>query len=92
MLGSGVGCGTASYGHSRLGIVRHMLSGMFTRYHQADFSVVKSRGKPLNQWRWEIYRAGRQARSSCRWNCSQQWPQPIRQEKRHSLNYSNGFR
>ena len=27
---------------------------------QTDFSVViKSRGKPPNPWRWEIYRAGR---------------------------------
>jgi hypothetical protein len=26
---------------------------------QTDFSVViKSRGKPPNPWRWEIYRAG----------------------------------
>jgi hypothetical protein len=33
---------------------------MFTRYEQADFSVVvKSRGRPPNPWRWEIYRAGR---------------------------------
>ena len=31
----------------------------FTLDKQTDFSVViKSRGKPPNPWRWEIYRAG----------------------------------
>ena len=31
----------------------------FEQDKQADFSVViKSRGKPPNPWRWEIYRAG----------------------------------
>jgi hypothetical protein len=30
------------------------------RYEPTDFSVVvKSRGKPPNPWKWEIYRAGR---------------------------------
>jgi hypothetical protein len=33
---------------------------MYIRYERTDFSVVvKSRGKPPNPWRWEIYRAGR---------------------------------
>jgi len=45
-----------------------MVSGMFTQNERTDFSVVvKSRGKPPNPWRWEIYRAGRSsaiARSS----------------------------
>jgi hypothetical protein len=39
-----------------------MFSGMsiYIRYERTDFSVVvKSRGKPPNPWRWEIYRAGR---------------------------------
>jgi hypothetical protein len=37
-----------------------MLGSMFIEYEQADFSmVVKSRGRPPNPWRWEIYRAGR---------------------------------
>ena len=37
-----------------------MLSGMFTQNEWTDFSVVvKSRRKPPNPWRWEIYRAGR---------------------------------
>jgi hypothetical protein len=32
----------------------------FTQSKQTDFSVaIKSRGKPPNPWRWEIYRAGR---------------------------------
>jgi hypothetical protein len=32
----------------------------FTPGKRTDFSVViKSRGKPPNPWRWEIYRAGR---------------------------------
>jgi hypothetical protein len=32
----------------------------FTQGKRTDFSVViKSRGKPPNPWRWEIYRAGR---------------------------------
>ena len=32
----------------------------FGQDKQTDFSVViKSRGKPPNPWRWEIYRAGR---------------------------------
>jgi hypothetical protein len=32
----------------------------FAQRKQTDFSVViKSRGKPPNPWRWEIYRAGR---------------------------------
>jgi hypothetical protein len=44
--------------HSRT--VRPMLSGMFTKNERIDFSVaIKSRGKPPNPWRWEIYRAGR---------------------------------
>ena len=44
----------------RLEAVRHMLSGMFTQNEWTDFSVVvKSRRKPPNPWRWEIYRAGR---------------------------------
>jgi hypothetical protein len=44
--------------HSRA--VRPMLSGMFTKNERTDFSVaIKSRGKPPNPWRWEIYRAGR---------------------------------
>ena len=31
----------------------------FVQDKQTDFSVViKSRGKPPNPWRWEIYRAG----------------------------------
>jgi len=31
----------------------------FVQEKQTDFSVViKSRGKPPNPWRWEIYRAG----------------------------------
>jgi hypothetical protein len=30
------------------------------RLERKDFSVVaKSKGKPPNPWRWEIYRAGR---------------------------------
>jgi hypothetical protein len=37
-----------------------MLSGMYTQDKRTDFSVViKSRGKPPNPWRWEIYRVGR---------------------------------
>jgi hypothetical protein len=39
-----------------------MFRGMsiYIRYERTDFSVVvKSRGKPPNPWRWEIYRAGR---------------------------------
>jgi hypothetical protein len=37
-----------------------MLSGMFSSHARTDFSVaIKSRGKPPNPWRWEIYRAGR---------------------------------
>jgi hypothetical protein len=33
---------------------------IYRQYEQTDFSVVvKSRGKPPNPWRWEIYRAGR---------------------------------
>jgi len=33
---------------------------MYTQDKRPDFSVVvKSRGKPQNPWRWEIYRAGR---------------------------------
>jgi hypothetical protein len=33
---------------------------IYIRYEPTDFSVVvKSRGKPPNPWRWEIYRAGR---------------------------------
>ena len=44
----------------RLEAVRHMVSGMFTQNERTDFSVVvKSRRKPPNRWRWEIYRAGR---------------------------------
>jgi hypothetical protein len=37
-----------------------MLGGMyFVQEKRTDFSVViKSRGKPPNPWRWEIYRAG----------------------------------
>jgi hypothetical protein len=37
-----------------------ILTGMYYTYEkQTDFSVViKSRGKPPNPWRWEIYRAG----------------------------------
>jgi hypothetical protein len=32
----------------------------FVHDRQTDFSVViKSRSKPPNPWRWEIYRAGR---------------------------------
>jgi hypothetical protein len=32
----------------------------FTPDKRTDFSVViKSRGRPPNPWRWEIYRAGR---------------------------------
>src|ERR1700675_3223759 len=49
-------------GRSRLDAVRYMFSGMsiYIRYQPTDFSVVvKSRGKPPNPWRWEIYRAGR---------------------------------
>ena len=34
--------------------------GMFIQNERTDFSVaIKSRGKPPNPWRWEIYRAGR---------------------------------
>jgi hypothetical protein len=39
-----------------------MFTGMSIgiRYEPTDFSVVvKSRGKPPNPWKWEIYRAGR---------------------------------
>jgi hypothetical protein len=37
-----------------------MLNGMFSRRDRTDFSVaIKSRGKPPNPWRWEIYCAGR---------------------------------
>ena len=38
-----------------------MIGGMyFVHDSRTDFSVViKSRGKPPNPWRWEIYRAGR---------------------------------
>jgi hypothetical protein len=33
---------------------------MYTKAKRADFSVIiKSRGRPPNPWRWEIYRAGR---------------------------------
>jgi hypothetical protein len=49
-------------GRSRLDAVRYMFRGMsiYIRYERTDFSVVvKSRGKPPNPWRWEIYRAGR---------------------------------
>jgi hypothetical protein len=49
-------------GRSRLAAVRDMFSGMSIdiRFEPTDFSVVvKSRGKPPNPWRWEIYRAGR---------------------------------
>jgi hypothetical protein len=36
-----------------------MLGAMYEREKQANFSVVmKSRDKPPNPWRWEIYRAG----------------------------------
>jgi hypothetical protein len=46
--------------HSRLVAVRPMLTGMYTQAKRADFSLaIKSRGKPPNPWRWEIYRAGR---------------------------------
>jgi hypothetical protein len=31
----------------------------FTQDKRIDFSVaIKSRGKPPNPWRWELYRAG----------------------------------
>jgi hypothetical protein len=37
-----------------------MLDGMYIQEKRTDFSVViKSRGKPPNPWRWEIYRVGR---------------------------------
>jgi hypothetical protein len=37
-----------------------MLGGMYVQDKRIDFSVViKSRGKPPNPWRWEIYRVGR---------------------------------
>jgi hypothetical protein len=40
------------------GYVPHM--SIAIRYEPTDFSVVvKSRGKPPNPWKWEIYRAGR---------------------------------
>jgi len=33
---------------------------MLSRHDRTDFSVaIKSRGKPPNPWRWEIYCAGR---------------------------------
>jgi hypothetical protein len=65
----GVGCrGAPPSGRWRLDPIRHMLTAMLIQYTRSDFSVaVKSSGKPLHPWRWEIYRAGRSsalARSS----------------------------
>jgi hypothetical protein len=47
-------------GYSRAASACHMINCMnFVYDKQTDFSVViKSRGKPPNPWRWEIYRAG----------------------------------
>jgi hypothetical protein len=58
---SGVGCrGAAPSGRWRLDAIRHMVTAMFIQYTRSDFSVaVKSSGKPLYPWKWEIYRAGR---------------------------------
>jgi hypothetical protein len=42
------------------GCWRAYACGMYVQAKRVDFSVaIKSRGKPPNPWRWEIYRAGR---------------------------------
>jgi hypothetical protein len=39
---------------------QRILLGMFIDFEPHDYSaVVKSRANPPKQWRWEIYRAGR---------------------------------